>query len=192
MSSEWQPPRTPLFGIALIPPQSGCAGSHEDRAASPAPPDGQPGSACPAPQPPPQHVCHAQSAGWSAVAISPTAPVAIAIVAEQETTLWPGKWLHPAERRALEPFAPPARRQALAVLTAARRALTRALSLPAPAAASIDLSPLLEGAQSVRVGDWTVQRVPAPRGCFVAVAAPGSGWGYSLLPPEAIPAPADA
>lgn len=189
MSSDWQPPRTPLFGIALIPPQAAGDGSRGDSTVPPAAPDGQPIPACPAPPPAPQPACHAQSAGWSAVAVSPLAPVAVAIVAEQESALWPLQWLHPAERRALEPMAPPARRQALALLTAARRALVQALALPDPAAACLDLSPLLDGVQSLRFGDWTLQRVPSPAGCCVFAAAPGSGWSYFLMHPPLESAP---
>lgn len=187
MSSDWQPPRTPLFGIALIPPPPASAGPCADLMVSAAAADERAGAASAAPEPPPQHVCRAESAGWTAVAESPLAPVAIAVVAEQETALWPWKWLHPAERLALEHLAPPARRQALGVLTAARRALVQALALPEPAAAALDLSPLLDGVQSLRFGDWTLQRVPAPAGCCVFAAAQGAGWSYFLLP-----APADA
>jgi len=179
MSSDWQPPRTPLFGIALIPPQPAGAGPREDLLPSPAAPHEQPDAAGAAP--PPQHVCRAESAGWTAAAVSSLAPVAIAIVAGQETALWPWKWLHPAERQTLDTLPPPARRQALAVLTAARRALVEALALPEPAAACLDLSPLLDGVQSLRFGDWTLQRVPAPAGCCVFAAAPGAGWSYFLL-----------
>lgn len=177
MSSDWQPPRTPLFGIALIPPLA-----NPDNVASnaPAPLSEAVSASCAAP-PPAGHVIRAESAGWAALAVSPLVPVAIAIVADQEAALWPEKWLHPAERRALEPLAPPARRQALAVLTAARRALVNALALPEPAAAALDLSPLLDGVQSLRFGDWTLQRVPAPAGCCVFAAAPGTGWSYFLL-----------
>ncbi len=139
------------------------------------------------PAQPAPRVCISHSAGWTALAISENVPVSIAVVSEGDPELWPVRWLHPAERRLMAQQPPAARRQALMLLTAARRALVQALSLPAPAAASIDLSPLLEGAQSLRAGDWTVQRVPAPPGCFVAVAAPGSGWGYSLLPQQAFP-----
>ncbi len=253
MSSDWQPHRTPLFAVALIPPRPLAVreaapvtpgGTAPDRAhagplapavACPVPAPGKPApgpsasreaedgrnpsGSSPArdrpasrtdeaaPCPPPfasgvtvsglpgarsSSISISRSAGWTAAAVSAGAPVCIAVAAPDDHDLWAARWLHPAERRRIAAPPPAARRHFLRLLTAARRALVQALSLPAPAAASIDLSPLLEGAQSVRVGDWTVQRVPAPPGCFVAVAAPGSGWGYSLLPPGACPAPADA
>jgi hypothetical protein len=95
--------------------------------------------------------------------------------------------MHPIERLRIAPLSPHARRESLAAITAARRALAAAWQLPAPALACFDLSPLLDGVQSLRLGDWTLQRVPAPQGCQVAAAAPGSGWSYTLLPPEAAP-----
>jgi len=184
MSSEWQPPRTPLFGIALIPPPAAEEGAAGDSSAPAPVPPCQPAVLDGAEPPPQPHISRAESGGWTAVAISPFVPVVIAAASEAEPDLWPGKWLHPAERRALARFAPRQRRQALALLTAARRALAGALSLPEPAAASADLSPLLEGVQSLRLGDWTLQRVPAPAGLQVVAAAPGTGWSYTLLPPE--------
>lgn len=84
-------------------------------------------------------------------------------------------------------LAPSARRESMAAITAARRALAAAWHLPAPALACFDFSPLLDGLQSLRVGDWTVQRVPAPSGIHVTAAAPGAGWSYSLLPLHAVP-----
>lgn len=75
----------------------------------------------------------------------------------------------------------------MAAITAARRALAAAWHLPAPALSCFDLSPLLDGVQSLRLGDWTVQRVPAPPGIHAAIAAPGAGWTYSLLPLQVVP-----
>lgn len=185
MSSDWQPRRTPLFGIALIPPPSAAQVGDAwrmDAMVSPAPG----GPALPEIGAPRHaHVCRAESAGWTAVAVSPVVPVAVAAVSERDPDLWPEKWLHPSERRVLARFTPRERRLALALLTAARRALVEALALPEPAAACVDLSPLLDGLQSLRFGDWTLQRVPAPAGLQVAAAAPGSGWSYFLVGPQA-------
>jgi len=177
MSSEWQPARTPLFGVALTPPPA--SGTSNDLL--------QQGAALSAPAGGGQHVCHSESCGWQAVAVSPKEPVAIAVAAEEDAALWPMRWLHPAERQLLERMTPRQRRQALAVLTAARRALVQAFAMPEPAAAVLDLSPLLDGVQALRLGNWTLQRVPAPAGCYMFVAAPGAGWSYYLLPHTAEP-----
>lgn len=188
MSSDWQPPRKPLFGIALMPPGASAGASQPFRAASlrGTPPEGAvPGEA------PPPSTCRSESSGWTVVAISPAVPVCVAVVAASDRDLWPERWLHPAEKRAVASLAPHARQRSLAVLTAARRALEQALGLPAPAAACVDLSPLLHGVQSLRLGGWTLQRVPAPRDCFVFAAAPGWGWSYLLLPPDAAPPSAE-
>lgn len=186
MSSDWQPPRTPLFGIALIPPPSvGEEGEAEEIPPSVPPASCQPAVSNRVEPPPEPHVSRAESGGWTAVAVSQSVPAVIAAASETDADLWPEKWLHPAERRALARFAPHQRRQALALLTAARRALVEALSVPEPATASADLSPLLDGVQSLRFGDWTLQRVPAPRGLQVVAAAPGAGWSYFLLQPPA-------
>lgn len=183
MSSDWQPPRTPLFGIALIPPTASAGTTADKNPASPASGPSEAAVKVSASAPLPPHESRAESAGWTAVAASAAVPVVIAAAAEAAADLWPEKWLHPAERRALARWPPSARRRALALLTAARRALVEALALPEPAAASVDLSPLLDGVQSLRTGGWTLQRVPSPAGVHVVAAAPGSGWTYSLLPP---------
>lgn len=183
MSSDWQPPRTPLFRIALIPPPNPAASGIGNGPESPAAGRSEAVVEDIASAPLAQHESRAESAGWTAVAASAAVPVVIAAAAEAAADLWPEKWLHPAERRALARWPPAARREALALLTAARRALVEALALPEPAAASVDLSPLLDGVQSLRTGDWTLQRVPSPAGVHVIAAAPGSGWTYSLLPP---------
>jgi len=128
------------------------------------------------------HLAVSSSCGWTAVAASASMPVSIAVVASHSPDLWPEKWMHPNERLRIARLAPHARRESLAAITAARRALATAWQLPAPALAAFDLSPLLDGVQSLRLGDWTVQRVPAPAGIHVAAAAPGAGWAYSLLP----------
>lgn len=186
MSSDWQPPRTPLFGIALIPPPpAGEEGEAGYRPASALPARYQSAVSNGTGPPPEPYVSRAESGGWTAVAVSQSVPAVIAAASETDADLWPEKWLHPAERRALARFAPHQRRQALALLTAARRALVEALSVPEPATASADLSPLLDGVQSLRLGDWTLQRVPAPRGLQVVAAAPGAGWSYFLLQPPA-------
>lgn len=177
MSSEWQPARTPLFGVALTPPAASAASNELP----------QQGAQSSARAEDAQHVCQSESCGWEAVAVSPKEPVAIAVAAEEDAALWPLRWLHPAERQILERLAPRQRRQALAVLTAARRALVQAFAMPEPAAAVVDLSPLLHGVQALRLGNWTLQRVPAPQGCHVFVAAPGAGWSYYLLPHTAQP-----
>lgn len=185
MSSDWQPPRTPLFGIALIPPPpAGEEGEAEDISPSVPPASCHPAVSNRAEPQPEPHISRAESGGWTAVAVSKSVPAVIAAASETDADLWPEKWLHPAERRALARFAPHQRRQALALLTAARRALVEALSLPEPAAATADLSPLLDGVQSLRLSGWTLQRVPAPPGLQVVAAAPGAGWSYTLLPPE--------
>ncbi len=180
MSSDWQPPRTPLFGISLIPPATAPAIANAPAAAA----AGRSEAAVEdiSSTTPAQHESRAESAGWIVAAVSAAVPVAIAAAAETDASLWPEKWLHPSERRTLARWPPSVRRQALALLTAARRALVEALALPEPAAASVDLSPLLDGVQSLRIGGWTLQRVPSPAGVHVVAAAPGSGWSYSLLP----------
>ncbi|MFZ5926972.1 MAG: hypothetical protein ACOYX1_05950 [Acidobacteriota bacterium] len=190
MSSDWQPPRTPLFGIALIPPPAPKPRREpvRDVPATEAPSAPARAGLAPAsgagggPGDLAVRVSVACSGGWTALAVSPAAPVSIAVVAEADTDLWPERWLHPAERRLIAALAPAARRPALRLLTAARRVLVESLALPVPAAAAVDLSPLLEGVQSLRLGDWTLQRIPAPHGCSVAAAASGSGWSYFLLP----------
>ncbi len=178
MSSDWQPRRTPRFGIALIPPRH--APAETDAILQLAgPPSAGPshhgaGSST-------NHLAVSSSGGWTAVAASASVPVSIAVVASHSEQLWPEKWLHPNERLHIARLLPPSRRESLAVLTAARRALAGAWHMPEPALARFDLSPLLDGVQSLRLGDWTVQRVPAPSGIHAAVAAPGAGWTYSLL-----------
>lgn len=181
MSSDWQPPRFPLFGIALIPPPAHRGADLPESGSNLAPAAANDGVDGTRPADPPE------PSAWRAVAVASAVPVAVVAVADTDPDLWPERWMHPAEKRAIAGLAPRMRRPVLALLTAARRALVQALGLPAPAAASIDLSPLLNGVQSLRLGDWTLQRVPAPQGCQVAAAAPGSGWSYTLLPPEAAP-----
>jgi hypothetical protein len=181
MSSDWQPPRFPLFGIALIPPPAHRGADLPESGSDLAPAVANDAVDAARPEGPPE------SSAWKAVAVASAVPLAVVAVAETDPDLWPERWLHPEEKRLIRSLAPRARRLSLALLTAARRALVQALGLPAPAAASIDLSPLLNGVQSLRLGDWTLQRVPAPQGCQVAAAAPGSGWSYTLLPPEAAP-----
>ncbi len=181
------PAQTPAGGAPSALLREEAVASPTSMSSSSAPGSPEAPTASPAQSPPAPFRSSSQSAGWTAVAVSSSTPVFIAVVAENDPDLWPAKWLHPAERRLLAQIPPASRRHALQLLTAARRALTQALSFPEPAAASIDLSPMLEGVQSMRLGDWTVQRVPAPAGCCVAVAAPGSGWGYSLLPQHAFP-----
>lgn len=181
MSSDWQPPRSPLFGIALIPPPASCSMGRPDSASNPVPELEEDSRNAVRPAGPPEF------SAWKAVAVASAVPVAVVAVADTDPDLWPERWLHPAEKRAIAGLAPRMRRPALAVLTAARRALVQALGLPEPAAASLDLSPLLNGVQSLRLGGWTLQRVPAPQGCQVVAAASGSGWSYTLLPPEAAP-----
>ncbi|MGQ9919150.1 MAG: hypothetical protein ACUVS7_17220 [Bryobacteraceae bacterium] len=103
-------------------------------------------------------------------------------MAGRSPQLWPERWLHPNERHRIARLLPCARRDPLALVTAARRALAAAWRMPEPALALFDLTPLLDGVQSLRLGDWTVQRIPAPAGIYVAAVAPGAGWTYSLLP----------
>lgn len=179
MSSDWKPSRTPLFGIALIPPRSPVAETTGRRAAE-VPPGGESSEA--AAEPPTTRLAVSSSCGWTAVAESASSPVSIAVVTGRSPELWPERWLHPNERLRIARLLPYAMRESLAVVTAARRALASAWRMPAPALACFDLSPLLDGVQSLRLGDWTVQRVPAPAGVHVAAAAPGAGWTYSLLP----------
>lgn len=179
MSSDWKPRRAPLFGIALIPPRSPVVETTGRRAAE-VPPGGELPEA--AAEPPATRLAVSSSCGWTAVAESASSPVSIAVVAGRSPELWPERWLHPNERLRIARLLPYARRESLAVITAVRRALAAAWRMPAPALACFDLSPLLDGVQSLRVGDWTVQRVPAPAGIQVAAAAPGAGWTYSLLP----------
>lgn len=65
-----------------------------------------------------------------------------------------------------------------------REALLKALGtglIGAPT--SIDTSPVLHGVRSIEWNGWSVKAVPAPAGCFVAVAAEGAGWGYRLVSP---------
>lgn len=50
-------------------------------------------------------------------------------------------------------------------------------------ASLLDATPFLSGVQSIQCGRWTVQAVPAPPGCSVALAASGTGWGYQLVSP---------
>lgn len=184
MSSDWQPPRTPRFGIALIPPIPRSVEAGAPRPPLDAPPVQPSNSSAP---PPAENVAVSASCGWTAVAASASLPVSVAVVASHSDQLWPEKWLHPNERAHLARLLPPLRRESLALLTAARRALASAWQLPEPALACFDLSPLLDGVQSLRLGDWTVQRVPTPPPVHAAVAAPGAGWTYSLLPLHVVP-----
>lgn|GEM_PF-3111194 len=112
-------------------------------------------------------------------AVSESVPLAVALIAEGERV--PPQRLHPAERRLLERMRPEQRATARRLLAAARKAVAEALGMPeAAVAAAADLSPLLVGVQSLRVGNWSVQRVPAPPEVYLFVAAPGAGWSYRL------------
>ncbi|MCS7043831.1 MAG: hypothetical protein NZR01_13675 [Bryobacteraceae bacterium] len=195
MSSDWRPARARLFDLWLIPPGRSCPFPERPLVAPPAPdsPGGplpeagaQPDSPCrtadgePLTAGPPVRFC-IDSRGWTAAASSVAAPVSIAV--EWEGAVTPPQRLHPAERKRLEKMPPEERAAARKLLAAARRALAAALGLPASAAfQAASLAPLLDGAQSLRVGGWTVQRVPAPWGVFVFAAAPGWGWEYTLAP----------
>ena len=154
-------------------------------------PDTRPGAARPAQEeaaPPPARADAAEhpsftargaSGGWAVAAVSESAPVAVALIAEGERV--PPQRLHPAERSLLERMRPEERAEARRLLAAARKAVAAALGMPeAAVAAAADLSPLLRGVQSLRVGDWSVQRVPAPPGVYLFAAAPGAGWSYRL------------
>lgn len=179
MSSEWQLPRSPRFELALIPPEPAAGGTDGSSKLPHLPAAAPPEADIP---PPAGWLSVSCSCGWTAVASSAQSPVSVAVVARESPELWPEKWLHPNERRRISRLYPPARRESLAAITAARRALAGAWQAPAPALSCFDLSPLLDGVQSVRLGDWTVQRIPAPAGVHAAAAAPGAGWTYSLKP----------
>jgi hypothetical protein len=123
------------------------------------------------------------SRGWTIGAAGREPAIGVAVECEEIAT--PPQRLHPAERQRLERMRPEERASARKLLAAARRALAAALGVPAYGVChAADLGPLLDGVQSLRAGGWSVQRVPAPQGVYVFIAAPGWGWGYSLLPGE--------
>lgn len=200
MSSDWRPARARLFDLWLAPPAFSWpsaarpAGAASPAAASGPPPQTGPqalhsGRPAEAPLPPPgvpPRTVRVDSRGWTVGVAAAEAAVGVAVECDGIAT--PPQRLHPAERERLERMPPPERAEARKLLAAARRAMAGALGIPVSAVArAANLCPLLDGAQSLRVGGWTVQRVPAPPGVFVFAAAPGAGWSYALLP-----APADA
>lgn len=204
MSSQWRPAPARLFDLWLLPPAG--AGGHESglEAAGngvrtqgaapwqPAPPEassrgaGQRQEPCSGSAGAPAmgsasggRVVRIDARGWTVAAAAREPAIGVAVEWEQLPT--PPQRLHPAERRRLERMPPEERAAARKLLAAARRALAAALGIPAGGVChAADLGPLLDGAQALRAGGWSVQRVPAPRGVYVFVAAPGWGWGYAL------------
>ena len=94
------------------------------------------------------------------------------------------RFCHPEECRALTAMPERGREAAFLRIWTARESLVKALGtgleqIPV----DFNAAPLLEGAQAVEWGGWTVRVMPAPEGAFAAVAAPGAGWGYELVSP---------
>lgn len=193
MSSNWRPLRRDRFAIWLAPP-GGADGSRslpgpgnacDDSAAQPALAGSEavPGAWAPVSRsggPAPEFM-EVDSRSWTAGVVSSDGDARVALECMDATT--PPQRLHPKERQKLESMAPAERAAARKLLAAARRAMAAVLGVPeAGIAAVADLSPLLDGAQSLRAGDWSVQRVPAPVGVYVFAAARGAGWGYRLIP----------
>ncbi|MBI5283028.1 MAG: 4'-phosphopantetheinyl transferase superfamily protein [Candidatus Solibacter usitatus] len=94
------------------------------------------------------------------------------------------RFYHPEECRMLTAVPGRGREAAFLRLWTARESLVKALGagldqMPG----DFNAAPLLEGAQAVEWGGWTVRVMPAPAGAFAAVAAPGAGWGYELVSP---------
>lgn len=188
MSSDWRPVRARLFDLWLAPPgfswPSAAASGPPPQARAPAGHSGRAAEAAIPPPGVPQRTVRIDSRGWT-VGVASAAP-AVGVAVECDETVTPPQRLHPAERERLRRMPPPERAEARKLLAAARRALAGALGIPESAVAgAANLCPLLDGAQSLRVGGWTLQRVPAPPGVFVFAAAPGAGWSYFLMPAPA-------
>ncbi|GIU74986.1 MAG: hypothetical protein KatS3mg004_2073 [Bryobacteraceae bacterium] len=190
MSSEWRPARARVFDLWLIPPglppalledfadAAGQGARISDSTTEDHAPE--PGAAIPVVTGGAGIEASSEVSGWRA-AILPLGDARPGVGIEEDGRLLPPQRLHPAERRRLERMPPQERAAARRLLGAARGALAQALGVPAAGVAAVaDLSPLLEGAQSLRAGAWSVQRVPSPPGVYVFVAAPGARWGYRL------------
>lgn len=193
MSSEWRPERARLFDLWLVPPAAAgmrarkdlAAGSQQAQSRSEMRIEKQADSA----GRPAFHSASASlavrtdSRGWTVAAAAREPAIGVAIECDGIAT--PPQRLHPAERQRLERMPPEERTAARKLLAAARRALAAALGIPPSGVwRAADLGPLLDGAQALRAGGWSMQRVPAPPGVYVFVAAPGWGWGYALRPGE--------
>jgi 4'-phosphopantetheinyl transferase len=91
---------------------------------------------------------------------------------------------HPCEAAALRALPERGRQEAFLRLWTVREALLKAMGtgLAAPRE-MIDASPVLAGVQWLQWGGWSVTTAPAPAGCYVALAAAGTGWGYRLVSP---------
>lgn len=94
------------------------------------------------------------------------------------------RFCHAEECGALTALPERGREAAFLRIWTARESLVKALGtgldqIPG----DFNAAPLLEGAQAVEWGGWTVRVMPAPEGAFAAVAAPGAGWGYELVSP---------
>lgn len=210
MSSQWRPAPARLFDLWLLPPAGGghenrieaLGNSARKRGAAPwqtEPPEASSRGAGQRQEPSSGsagaleldsasggRVVRIDARGWTVAAAVREPAVGVAVEWEQIPT--PPQRLHPAERRRLERMPPGERAAARKLLAAARRALAAALGIPAGGVChAADLGPLLDGAQALRAGGWSVQRVPAPPGVYVFLAAPGWGWGYAQRsggPPE--------
>ncbi|MGC8758355.1 MAG: hypothetical protein ACP5VC_00220 [Bryobacteraceae bacterium] len=189
MSSEWRPARARVFDLWLIPPGlppalledfavAGQGARNSDSTAGDRAPE--PGAAITIATGGAGMEASPEVSRWRA-AVIPLDDARLGVGIEEDNRLLPPQRLHPAERRRLERMPPQERAAARRLLGAAREALAQALGVPAAGVAAVtDLSPLLEGAQSLRAGAWSVQRVPSPPGVYVFVAAPGARWGYRL------------